>query len=129
MSQSRIIIIFQDALMPWIDQVDLIDAALIYHVLARKEFRARQLMITDKDREYVWVHYPTVLKENWLIKCSIRTLKRRFSKLVMIGILVRKQIPWSKENGDYRGSKACYALSEAFKASKERCDRIRRGHS
>ena len=91
MARTHIIRIEQAALEPWREDIDIIDAALIHHVLVRLTRRLNQRTIVYEGEPCVWVHYPTVRAENWLINLGQEALKKRFKKLVKLGLLISKQ--------------------------------------
>lgn len=97
------------------ERLDMIDAALVNHVFSRLAIRAHQDKICHNGTSFVWVHYPTVREENWLLESlGDRALRSRFAKLVRFGILVAYRKA-KRTKGQYKGSKAYFALSEAFR--------------
>ncbi len=120
-ARTKIIVIEQEALEPWKGQVDLADAALLNHVVVRLTRRMHQKVVLHEGEPCVWVHYPTVRAENWLIDFTDRGLQARFAKLVRLGLLIRTQLSVSN-NGTCRGSRAYYGIGPALKARLEAVD-------
>lgn len=122
MAKTRTIVIDQEALEPWAANIDLIDAALIHHVTIRLTRRARQSIISPAGIPLVWIHYPTVREENWLLDIDDRTLRRRFQKMVRLKILIRRQVALGRE----KGSRSYYGISEELKTRYEEIDESRK---
>ena len=114
-AKSWIIVVEQKVLEPWEGQIDLVDAALINHVIVRLTRRERQRVVLHEGTACVWVHYPTVRAENWLIDLSPAALKKRLAKLVGLGLLVRTQLS-VKNSGTCRGSRSYYGIGPVLKA-------------
>lgn len=118
-SAKTIVIVAEQAVLEdWKGDVDIIDAALIWHVHVRATRRANQRSVKADGVPCYWVHYPTLRKENWMITLSDKALSRRFTKLVRLGLLVRKQV--SLKNG--KGSRAYYGESNLLKTAREEVD-------
>jgi hypothetical protein len=118
MPKTRTIVIDQEALEPWAQDIDLIDAALIHHVTIRLSRRAQQHIISPAGIPLVWIHYPTVRAENWLLSIDDRSLQRRFQRLVRLGLLLRRQVSLGRE----KGSRTYFGVSEKLKARFEEAD-------
>ncbi len=120
-AKTWIIVIEQTVLEPWKGQVDLTDAALINHVVMRLTRREHQKIVLHEGTACVWVHYPTVRAENWMIDITDKSLGVRFAKLVDLGLLVRTQLS-VKNNGSCRGSRSYFGIGPALKARFEAVD-------
>jgi hypothetical protein len=118
MAKTRTIVIDQEALEPWAQDIDLIDAALIHHVTVRLTRRAKQHIISPEGIPLAWIHYPTVRAENWLLSIDDRSLQRRFQKLVRLKMLIRRQISLGRE----KGSRTYFGISEKLKERFEETD-------
>ena len=118
MAKTQIIYLDQAALEPWREDIDIIDAALLHHVQVRLTRRVRQKIIVHAGVQCVWVHMPTVRRENWMLPLSEIALGKRFSKLVKLGLLVRKQV----SQGTGKGSKSYFGISELLKRRFEELD-------
>ncbi len=123
--RTRRLLIQQEALRlfaqrhPEAEQLDLVDAALLDHVSARLGYRKHQRRAELEGGEpVVWVHYPTIAAENWLLRLGPDALGKRFARLVKAGLLVRKQLP--RRPGEHSGgSQAYYGLSRAWREALE----------
>lgn len=120
-TRTTIIIIQQEALEPWKGRVDLVDAALLNHVICRLTRRLHQKIVMYKGEPCVWIHYPTVRSENWLIDFTDRGLQARFAKLVELGLLIRRHRSVSND-GRCKGSRSYYGIGSALKARFEAVD-------
>jgi len=126
MSKTNYMMIEQTALKPWREDVDIVDAALVNHVHVRLSRRAKQRIVVHEGVQCVWIHYPTVRGENWLLQLKDRTLSARFTKLVNLGLLIRRQI--SLKSG--KGSRTYYGISDVLKKQYEELDdRVDRDHA
>lgn len=120
------ILIEQTVFEPWKDKIDAVDCILINHVETRLNRRYNQKIIMVDGEPAVWVHYPTLRSENWLIEkaLSVKQVGARFKKLVDAGLLVRKLVPRGSEGG----SQTYFGLSKELKKAREEFDRRRNGN-
>ncbi|MBA7645337.1 hypothetical protein ES703_53092 [subsurface metagenome] len=122
-AKTKVITVEQEALKPWRGKIDLIDAALINHVIVRLFRRKHQKIILHKGQPLAWINYPTVRAENWLIDLTDRGLQSRFAKLADLGLLIRTQLSVGDNgSGKHRGSRAYYGIGLALKARFEDMD-------
>lgn len=124
---AKIVVIEQEALTPWFSsgQIDLADAVLLHHVLTRFTRRLHQKILIHAGHEFVWVHYATIRAENPAIRLSDSQLRRRFSKLIALGLLERCQEAVAKSSGEWRGSRAYFRIGDVYKARLQLQDKAR----
>ena len=118
MAKTSLILIEQKVLEPWKGQLDIYDAALINHVHVRLSRRKNQKTIIHEGVSCVWIHYPTVREENWLIDLGPDAIKKRFAKLAKLGLLVHKRVSHGKD----KGSQSFFGISDLLKGQYEKAD-------
>jgi hypothetical protein len=127
-SKTDLIVVEQSALEPWSPHVDLYDAAIVNHVVARLTWRRDQKIVEHPTSKLpcAWCDLETVRGENWLIgqQLSAQAISRRLKKLVSKGILIRYR--WSKVK---RGTRLYLGISDEYRRRRQEVEGARQARA